>query len=250
MTGPTFPEVRNFFIPDPGCIIADCDLDRADLQVVVWEAQDDDLKEKLREGVDLHKANASDLFGVPFSHVNPKQRQFAKTFVHGTNYGGSARTMARNAGCTIREAESAQSRWFGAHPGIKRWHDRVANSLSSSRAVHNAFGFRRYYFDRIEAILPEALAWIPQSTVALVTNQGWKNIDNPMDFPEVEVLLQVHDSLVFQYPITSDESILLPKIRKNLEVVVPYPDPLTIPVGLKTSTRSWGECKEKPWPST
>jgi DNA polymerase I-like protein with 3'-5' exonuclease and polymerase domains len=93
--------------------------------------------------------------------------------------------------------------------------------------------------DRVEALLPEALAWIPQSTVAITINKGWLNLVHHL--PQVKILLQVHDSLVFQYPI-SEHPYILPEIKKQLAIVIPYDDPLTIPVTIKTSTVSWGDC--------
>lgn len=189
----------------------------------------------LHEGVDLHSENAKVL------HCT---RQQAKSFVHGTNYGGSARTMAIAAGVTTAQAEAMQRRWFSAHPGIKDWHRRTEGQLQSSRSVRNAFGFRRTYFDRIEGILPEALAWIPQSTVANVINAGLRNIYDQL--PSVTLLLQVHDSLVFQWPVSSDPAIR-PAIRDALLITVPYADPLVIPVGLKVSLDSWGDCKTAEW---
>lgn len=230
-----FPNIRRLFIPDPGYTIADADLDRADLQVVVWEANDADLKALLRSGVDVHSENAKTL-GI--------SRPLAKSWVHGTNYGGGPRTMAVNCGITVHQAELMQRRWFQAHPGIKSWHDRTLHQLQTTRSVYNRFGFRRFYFDRVEGLLPEALAWIPQSTVAHVINEALFNI--ALNIPEVQVLLQVHDSLVFQFP-THRRAELLPRIREQCQIPIPYPEPLIIPVGLKTSQTSWGDCENAEW---
>lgn len=229
------PNIRRLFIPDPGHIIGDADLDRADLQVVVWEADDTEMKQMLSEGVDLHAENAKVL------HCT---RQQAKSWVHGTNYGGSPRTMARAAGVTTAQSEAMQRRWFEAHPGIKDWHRRTEASLQQTRSIRNAFGFRRTYFDRVEGILPQALAWIPQSTVAVVINSGLRNIYT--DLPAVRILLQVHDSLVLSWP-AADDAILRPRIFDSLLITIPYPDPLIIPVGLKLSPTSWGDCKSVEW---
>jgi len=231
----SMPNIRRLFIPDPGFAIADADLDRADLQVVVWESDDADLKEMLRAGVDLHSENAKTL---------GTSRPLAKAWVHGTNYGGGPRTMAANCGITVHQAELMQRRWFQAHPGIKSWHDRTLHQLQTTRCVYNRFGFRRFYFDRVEGLLPEALAWIPQSTVAHVIDVAMDNI--ALELPQVQVLLQVHDSIVFQYP-TYLESSLLPQIKAACQITIPYPEPLIIPVGLKTSTKSWGECSDHAW---
>lgn len=250
------PNVRKMFVPDEGYVMFDADLDRADLQVVVWEADDADLKRRLRMGVDLHICGALETANLPLPpedelvETHPKypeykdkyknERQTAKRFIHGTNYGGSARTMAINCKLPVATAELMQDRWFAAHPGIRTWHRRIERQLAATRTVRNAFGYRRIYFDRPEGILPEALAWIPQSTVACVINRGWMQVE--LELPEVAVLIQVHDSLVGQFR-AGQEARLLPEIRRCLEVKVPYPDPLTIPVSINTSTVSWGHCK-------
>lgn len=232
----TLPRIRKMFIPDSGMEIADWDLEKADAQVVAWEAEDQALKDVFRSGENLHKINAMDIFG----QVNERTYKLAKMGVHLTNYGGNARTLAASLGITIKEAEYFQRRWFGAHPQIQDWHDRIQESLMTTRSVRNKFGYRRFYFDRIDGLLKEALAWIPQSTVACVINRGLKNIyDN---LPEVQLLIQVHDSLVMQYPVEKRD-ILIPKIKEQLLITVPYDDPLIIGVNAKVSTKSWGDCE-------
>jgi len=223
------PNIRKLFVPDPGFTFFDMDLDRADLQVVVWEAEDKELKEMLRLGVDMHSENAK-LLGCP--------RQLAKVWVHGTNYGGGPRTMAQNCGLTVHTAERMRARWFGAHPGIERWQERTAALGTSKGYVENVFGYRWYQFDRFH--LPDALAWQPQSVVGRVINTAWQRIHE--EAPEIQVLLQVHDSLAGQVPTHLIQQALT--TLKNLaHVEVPYSDPLVIPVNIKTSEESWGACR-------
>lgn len=251
----SFPNIRSMFIPDTGCTLWDGDLDRADLQVVAWEADDELLKSALRLGVDIHLLNCYSLRGIegpPMEELcethprykehrepNNELREFSKTFCHGTNYGGGSRTMAANVGRTVHEVERSQRLWFGAHPGIKRWHDRVELQVRKHHFVENRFGYRWYIFDRVEGILPEAIAWIPQSTVSIVINRIWANIYNRLK--EVDVLMQVHDSLVGQFPIGRTD--LITSIVEQAKIVVPYPDPLVIPFSVKTSNTSWGDVK-------
>jgi DNA polymerase I-like protein with 3'-5' exonuclease and polymerase domains len=243
------------FIPDEGYTFFDGDLDRADLQVVVWEADDPMLKAALRMGVDIHLMNAYILQNkaVPdlseLVETHPKYldwrrpmkllREFAKVFCHGTNYGGQSRTMAANTGWSIKDVERAQGIWFGAHPGIKRWHDRVKAQVHSARWIENRFGYRWYIFDRVDSIIPEAIAWVPQSTVSVVINKIWVNIFDLC--PEVETLLQVHDSLAGQFP--SERTDYKARIEEVGHIQIPYEDPLTIPFSVKTSEVSWGDCK-------
>jgi DNA polymerase I-like protein with 3'-5' exonuclease and polymerase domains len=167
------------------------------------------------------------------------KREFAKVFCHATNYVGSARTIAGHVGRTVHEVDRAQRIWFGAHPGVKRWHESVSEQISKRRFVENKFGYRWYIFDRIDAILPEAVAWIPQSTVSIVINRIWLNIYKHL--PEVQVLLQVHDSLAGQGP-THRREHWLAEIERLSQIVIPYPDPLIIPTSVSTSEVSWGDC--------
>lgn len=249
------PNVRRMFVPDPGYTIVDADLSGADAQVVAWEADDEKLKTFFRTGASIHLANGEDLLGKEFTEApghhkdpgTPKGKLYdaLKRFVHGTNYLGSARTLSQTPEigwpesiCKIR-----QRRWLDElHPGIRGWHNRVRSELSSNRAVRNRFGYRIVYFDRIDSVLSQAVAWGPQSTVAEVCFRGGLAVRKHI--PWVEFLLQVHDSLVFQIPNhRAGEASTLDLLREHLRVVVPYPDPLTIPWGIASSNKSWGECK-------
>jgi len=245
----TMPNIRKMFIPDPGMTIFDCDLAGADAQVVAYEAEDDDLIRAFKEGLDVHDKNARDLWGTSYSslagdkHGGPKaaRRKQAKQAVHLTNYGGSARAAAHVLGWTVREAESFQRRWFDLHPRIKtNFHGRIERDLSLRRLVTNRFGYRRVYFDRIDSCFTEALAWVPQSTVAEVSFRGALSLESA--FPWVEMLLQVHDSVVFQVPQEHEHRVA--EIRAALECPIPYSTPLVIRWGVAQSRVSWGECRE------
>ena len=245
------PNVRRFFKPDPGYILFDVDLAGADAQIVAWEADDEPLKEAFRahaagKGPKVHCVNAKAIFGAkagPDGKVEPYYSR-AKAGVHATNYGAKARTLAAALSCSVGEAEQFQSDWFRAHPAIREWHERTQRNLETTRSVRNAFGFVRTYFDRIENLLPEALAWVPQSTVAIIIDTAYNRITDTL--PDIDILLQVHDSLVGQCPIE-----LWPQrkkqIRECLEVVVPYADPLIVPTGLQTSRVSWGDVQGEAW---
>lgn len=246
------PNVRKFFVPDPGYILFDADLAGADAQIVAWEAGDEPLKKAFRDyaagtGPKVHCVNAKAIFkeaAGPDGKTNPYYAR-AKAGVHLTNYGGMARTCAAALQVSVREAEYFQDEWFRLHPAIKEWHNHILHCLQTTRSVHNQFGFVRTYFERIDRLLPAALAWIPQSTVALIINQGWINISERL--PEVELLLQVHDSLVGQVRYR-DWPRLKPLIGRCLNITIPYKDdPLLIPTSLKTSRISWGDCQSESW---
>ena len=241
------PNLRKLFLPDPGFEVADVDLDRADVQVVAWDSGDQALKDKLLSGEDVHLMNAADIFGGDYGSAKRAyksgdtewkvRRVFAKAFAHATNYGAGARTLAITLGITVREAEQAMARWFAAHPGIADWHSRIETQLWETREVRNIFGYRRLYLDRIQGLLPEALAWVPQSTVAHIINIALCKMHD--EYPNlITPMIQVHDSLVFQYPRHKRDTALS-AARECLSVEMPYDDPRVIPIGFEVGY-SWG----------
>lgn len=249
------PNIRSMYVPDQGYTYFDMDLDRADLQVVVWEADDAMLKAALRLGADVHLLNVYSLDNKdppPLEelvethpaypdHRGPRKykREFAKVFCHATNYVGGAKTVAAHTGRSVNEIERAQKLWFEQHPGILAWHKRIEEQIRRYRFVENKWGYRWHIFDRLDQLLPEACAWIPQSTVGILINKIWLAFDK--ELPEVEVLLQVHDSLAGQF-LSHREAALLPKMKALSRIVIPYEDPLVIPTGIKISPISWGDC--------
>lgn len=253
------PNIRKMFIPDPGMVIIDADLSGADAQVVAWEADDALLKAAFREGKSVHMMNGEDLLGdrwrnAPGHHKDNGTEKgqlydALKRFVHATNYLGSAKNLHANPAIgpvfkwSVAEFQRNQSRWLDTlHPGIRNWHKRIERSLYESRSVRNQFGYRIVYFDRLDSVLTNAVAWGPQSTVAEVCFRGALQLRR--NVPWVEMLIQVHDSVVFQIPIHRwGEASTLDLLQRHLSYPVPYPDPLVIKWGIAGSEKSWGDCK-------
>lgn len=239
--GLELPNVRSLFIPDPGHTFFDIDLSSADLRIVVWEADEPEMKALLRAGLDPYTEIAKEFYHDPSITKSDARRQKFKSFAHGTNYLGTAKGLAERLGLSVHEAEKTQKWYFDRFPKIKKWQDALKDQVFKRRMVENVFGYRCHFFDRIEGtIFNQAAAWIPQSTVACLINRAYVKIYE--ELPEVEVLLQVHDSLAGQYPTHLGDQ-MRDKIVKAAEIELPYPgDPLIIPVGVKVSTKSWGDC--------
>lgn len=242
------PNIRKMFKPDPGYILFEVDLKQADAQVVAWEAQALKLMtifEEINAGADrdIHKENALVCFNT--NTVSPWQRQISKHVVHGTNFCGSSYTIAHHLALLKSQVDVFQKRWFITHPEIKRWHQSTENELMQTRTVRNIFGYQRMFFDRIETILPEAVAWKAQSTTALVINAGIRTARR--DVPEAQMLMQVHDSALGQVPVVSWNAALKQRLRKAFTVRLPYPRPLEMLVELKTSEKSWGDAEKEKW---
>lgn len=272
-----FPNMRKAFTPDTGYTIAEFDLAGADAQVVAWEANDADLKEAFRKGLKLHIHNVRMLYPEKTKDMTDEDLKAtdhaggiyhnSKRRVHGTNYGAQPGTFTTKLRTSLAEEQEFHERWFHLHPGIKEWHNRTNRQLSglqcwrcnsltnggrlcpvceavTGRTIGNKFGYRIVYFDRIGDLFTKALAWPPQSTVAINTNKGAVAIRDQC--PWVELLLQVHDSLICQWPNRYGDR--LDEIKKALHsIIVPYDDPLTIGWGCKLSKESWGHAEPIKW---
>jgi hypothetical protein len=112
--------------------------------------------------------------------------------------------------------------------------------INESRSVTSRFGYTIHFFDRIEDCFTNALAWVPQNTVAIVINKIIVNLR--VLKPRVKVRLQTHDSFSATYKQALHPTILR-EIHPLTKIVVPYDDPLIIPMGYKYSNVSWGDCK-------
>ena len=274
-----FPNIRKQFLPDDGYEIAEFDLSGADAQTVAWEAEDEDLKDAFRKGLKLHLKNARDVYPEKTKDMTDEEitalkhdgglYSNVKKLAHGTNFGGSAPGLAERVRIPLKEAQEFQERWFYVHPGIKNWHIQTNQKLVGMRCwrcdtVHeqprnscpecgafpqkntigNKFGYRIVYFERPRDLFNAALAWTPQSTTAINCNKGAIALVDHC--PWVQLLMQVHDSLIVQYPIDCHD--LLPEVGRALHSIkVPYKDPLLIPWGCEISRASWGGVEKYKW---
>lgn len=251
------PNIKKMFIPNtPGHRIYEIDLQGADARVVAWESDDIGLKETFRAGSDIHAVNAFDIwpnlchdFGISEFHfgmfktdIRLKPYRFkAKTGVHAVDYGCKAATLAEHLNISRAEAQGFIDRWFFKHPNIKAWHQRIENQLFRQKYVSNVWGYKRHYFDRPEGLLPEALAWIGQSTTAIAINRLMVKLHRHLG-PRIAITNQTHDSVTFQ---CSDSEVDLEEVQSVCKgFTVPYEDPMEMPVEIASSLVSWGDCKE------
>jgi len=241
--GLVLPNIRKLFIPDQGMTMFDIDLDSADLRIVTWESDCQWMKDHFKNGRKPYVEVMREYFRDNTMTKNSHPREYAqfKSLCHGTNYLGTADGIAPRIGLLVHETERIQKWYFQLAPEIAKWQEDIKKQVQGRRYVQNAFGYRNYFFDRIEGtIFNQAVAWLPQSTVACLINRAWAAIEDGI--PEAQILIQVHDSLVGAVP-TCKKEVLLPRIAELATVPIPYSDPLYIPVGFVSSEKSWGDCE-------
>jgi DNA polymerase-1 len=240
-----FKNVKQLFIAEDGYVCGDADLAQADARVVAWDADDETLKDIFRSDADLHTENAKTIFGSCPDKEHPNRKK-AKAGVHAVNYFVQANTLARTLGITVHEAEQFISKWFQAHPKIKKWHERIYHEMMVNKCISNAFGFQKIFFDKRDGFssLSEALAWIPQSTVAIVINKVWEKMER-LDQSMTYVTMQTHDSLNFEIKRTIVKQATL-EIEEFFKIVIPYEDPLVIP-GTLGLGKDYGYLSDVSW---
>lgn len=235
------PNIRDLMLADEGMTFFDIDLDSADLRVVTWESGCVGMKEYFKAGLKPYVEIAKEFFRDPTITKNHASYKRMKALCHGTNYLGTPEGLSARIGLPVAEVERIQKWYYGKFPEIKAWQDDIRKQVDTRRYIENVFGYRYYIFGRVEGnTYNQAVAWKPQSTVGCLINRAYVNIHE--NLPWAEVLLQVHDSLAGQYPTVLGDSAMA-QIIEQAQVPLPYDEPLVIPVGIKTSTKSWGDCK-------
>lgn len=262
------PNVRKLFLPDPGYIMFDIDLVGADAAVAAKECGGEYhaaitagrkinveiLEYCYPEVYKRWKETPPDPPGKEGYRDSVREPWYTKckNKHYGTIYGGGPRGISAQAAIPKWIIERFQPWFFKKFPEIKGWHRRVEDQLygvqpdgtinpSRRGVIRNAFGYEITYFDRLESVRSEAINWIPQSTVAIICQRG--SLITAREFPDMQLRLQVHDSLVGQVPIRRAEERLDALLRRVNRIPVPYEDsPLYVPWGCKVSDKSWGHC--------
>lgn len=134
-------------------------------------------------------------------------RDMAKRLGHGTNYYGTAPTMARNTKVPLPQVKEFQTAYFRGFPEIPKYHQWVKDQLRGPSSILTPYGFRRFFFGRHtdDSTVREAIACGPQSMTASEINIGLMNVWRAN---RVQLLVQVHDSLLFQYPEEKEDEII------------------------------------------
>lgn len=232
-------DVKRLFLADEGKVLINADLSQAEARVVAYLSQDPNFIRVFEQGGDIHKKNAANIFKVKESEVSDEQRQLAKRVVHASNYGMGPGTFSKTADISMVQAKVLLNQYFATYPGIHTWQMGIRAQLMSRRFLITPLGRKRVFFNRWgETVFKEGLAFIPQSTVADLVNQALIDLHND----GVELLLQVHDSIVVQC-MESDLDSTAAKLVKHLTRPIKiHKCTLTIPVDVKVG-HNWEDMK-------
>jgi DNA polymerase I-like protein with 3'-5' exonuclease and polymerase domains len=148
-------------------------------------------------------------------------RDMSKRCSHGTNYLGKPYTISTEIKVPPKLVANFQEKYFDAFPVVTRLHTWVAQELQTKGYLINVFGRRRDFFDRHESneTLKQAVAFLFQSATADDLNLGLWRLWNYMDLSgRIQLLLQLHDAVYFQYSLDDDEQDVITTAQKYLDV--------------------------------
>jgi len=178
----------------------------------------------------------------------PYYRHYSRRFMckkigHGTNYDGKPATLAQQAKVDIELIQEFQPIYFRAFPAHLRWHQWVRETIQREGVLVSLLGRKRQFWGRRTdpEVLRAAIAYDPQGSLGDIVNRGMINL---WRLNLCQLLMQVHDAVVVQYPEEKEDEIV-PKIQAALRYPVRIKDrEMIIPYGCKTGW-NFGEFNEK-----
>lgn len=200
--------IRQAFIAREGFKIVAADYSQIELRIMAHLSQDKGLLDAFAQGKDIHRATASEVFGIPLDEVTSEQRRSAKAINFGLIYGMSAFGLSQQIGIERREAQRYMDLYFERYPGVLDYMERTRKQASEQGYVETLDG-RRLYLPEInsknairrKASEREAINAPMQGTAAdiikkaMITVDSWICNECPDD---VHMIMQVHDELVFE----------------------------------------------------
>ena len=212
--------IREAFIAPPGSKIVSADYSQIELRIMAHISGDPSLMRSFAEGEDVHRATASEIFGVTPIEVSNDQRRIAKVINFGLIYGMSAFGLASNIGISRDAAKLYIDKYFQRYPGVANYMDETRTKAKRDGFVETVFG-RRLWLPEInggsgprrQGAERAAINAPMQGTAAdliklsMIAVQDWlvaSKIDTKM-------IMQVHDELVLEVPEAE-----LPEVRKRL----------------------------------
>ncbi|HKM37466.1 MAG TPA: DNA polymerase I [Thiopseudomonas sp.] len=225
--------IRQAFVAPKGYKLLAADYSQIELRIMAHLAQDPGLLDAFRHNRDVHKATASEVFGVELDEVTTDQRRSAKAINFGLIYGMSAHGLAKQIGCDRGQAQVYMDRYFARYPGVQGYMERTRAQASEQGYVETIFG-RRLYLPDIQAknaairkgAERTAINAPMQGSAADIIKRAMITVDQWLAESglDARVILQVHDELVLEVREDQVEELragLLPLMSAGAALDVP-----------------------------
>ncbi|SNB58007.1 DNA polymerase I [Marinobacter sp. es.042] len=214
--------IRQAFIAPEGYKLVAADYSQIELRIMAHLSGDKGLLKAFEKGEDIHKATASEVFGVSLDNVSSNQRRSAKAINFGLIYGMSAFGLSRQLDVERKLAQEYIDRYFERYPGVLKYMDNIRKQAHDDGFVETLFG-RRLYLPEINARNKQlqqaaertAINAPMQGTAADIIKRAMVDVENWLlteHADEARMTMQVHDELILEVKESA-----LDKIRSGLE---------------------------------
>jgi DNA polymerase-1 len=243
-------KIRAAFVAEPGRVLISADYSQIELRLLAHVADIPQLRQAFADGLDIHAMTASEMFGVPIEGMPSEVRRRAKAINFGIIYGISAFGLANQLGIPREEAGAYIKRYFERFPGIKDYMDATRKRVRETGVVTTIFG-RKCHFPRINSANASERAFFERAAInapiqgaaADIVRRAMVRMDAALGDAKLsaQMLLQVHDELVFEAPEAEAEKTI--EIVKRVMVEAPLPAvALAAPLKVDArAARNWDE---------
>lgn len=231
--------IREAFIAESGCHIVAADYSQIELRIMAHLSGDDTLLDAFQHGLDIHRATASEIFSVALDDVTDEQRRHSKAVNFGLIYGMSAFGLSKQLNVERKQAQSYIDQYFAQYPGVKAYMENTRETARERGYVETVFG-RRLYLPDINAKNHNVRQYAErtainapmQGTAADIIKMAMIAMDKWIrrEAPEIKMVMQVHDELVFEVPDNLVDSGC-ESIRDIMQQVATLDVPLLVDVG-------------------
>jgi len=233
--------IRQAFIAGKGNRIVAADYSQIELRIMAHLSQDKGLLDAFAHGEDIHRATASEVFGVALDKVSGEQRRSAKAINFGLIYGMSAFGLSRQLNIGAGEAKRYMDLYFERYPGVLRYMENTRQLAASKGYVETLDGRRLWLPDinssnaiRRKAAERAAINAPMQGTAADIIKRAMIAVDDWLQQRNdgaIRMIMQVHDELVFEVQGDEVESASQ-QIRALMEGSMKLDVPLQVEVGV------------------
>ena len=231
--------IRQAFIAPKGYKMMAADYSQVELRIMAHLSEDEGLLKAFSDGIDVHRATASEVFGVPLDEVNSEQRRAAKAINFGLIYGMSAFGLAKQLNIGRYEAQDYIDLYFARYPGVKAYMDKTREQARDQGYVETVFG-RRLYLPEINSRNGQRRQYAErtainapmQGTAADIIKRAMIAVDHALAASKVDakVVMQVHDELVVEV-LEKDVKAVADLLRMEMEQAAELKVPLVVDIG-------------------
>ena len=241
--------IRKAFITEKDKIIFSADYSQIELRVLAHIANVKQLKDAFNNNDDIHQMTASEIFNIKMKDVSSDLRRQAKAVNFGIIYGISAYGLAKQLGISNFEASDFIKKYFNKFRGIKEFMEYTKETCRQNGYVETLCG-RKCFFPRIKdknfalrSFQERAAINAPiQGTAADIIKFAMIKIDKRLKKnKECNMLLQVHDELIFeidQSKIEKYSNLIIDEMQNALEPHTKLSIPLIVD---SNSGKNWNE---------